>query len=443
MIAILQAGGAGTRLKAISGNLPKPMVPIGGKPILEHEINNLVENGITELYIVISKKGKSIPQYFGDGSSWGAHIHYLMEEEPLGTGGVLALLHDVIQDDFIFCFADLMFHLSWSKFIAFHEQSGAAITAFAHPNSHPYDSDVLVADSAGFISRIESKNGPRLLPYENLTNAGLYVAKKEVADFVVDPVKIDFEKVILQHFIEQQKANVYRSSEYVKDCGTPERYEMVCQDLKEGIVFQKSLDHPQKCIFLDRDGTINRYQGYVTRLAEMELLPGVAKAIRSINHSPYLAICVTNQPVVARGEATETELQMIHRKMEDLLGEEGAYLDDLYYCPHHPDKGFPGERIEYKIECTCRKPKIGMLLKAQEHYHIDFKESWMIGDTYRDVETGYNAGCKTILLTSGAPHKGTPDDHIQPDFVFPTLEEAVSFVLSKDGTFVDKKEKTK
>ena len=179
MIAILQAGGAGTRLKAISGNLPKPMVPIGGKPILEHEINNLVENGITELYIVISKKGKSIPQYFGDGSSWGAHIHYLMEEEPLGTGGVLALLHDVIQDDFIFCFADLMFHLSWSKFIAFHEQSGAAITAFAHPNSHPYDSDVLVADSAGFISRIESKNEPRLLPYENLTNAGLYVAKKK------------------------------------------------------------------------------------------------------------------------------------------------------------------------------------------------------------------------------------------------------------------------
>lgn len=443
MIAILQAGGAGTRLKAISGNLPKPMVPIGGKPILEHEINNLVENGITELYIVISKKGKAIPDYFGDGSRFGAHIHYLMEQEPLGTGGAFALLHDVIQGDFIFCFADLMFNISWKKFIAFHEQSGAAITAFAHPNSHPFDSDIFVTDQNGFIERIELKNTERLTPYENLTNAGLYVAKKEIADFVIDPDKIDFEKVVLQHFINEKKANVYRSSEYVKDCGTPERYDAVGQDYTNGIIAQKSLEHPQKCIFLDRDGTINQYDGYVDRLDQMKLIPGAANAIRAINRSPYLAICVTNQPIVARGAITEDELRTINHKMEDLLGNESAYLDALYYCPHHPDKGFPGERVEYKIDCDCRKPKIGMLKKAEEHYHIDLSQSWMVGDTYRDVETGVNAGCKTILLTGGSPDKGTPHEGIKPDYTFPTLEEAVSFILSFDGTFVDKAKETK
>ena len=110
-------------------------------------------------------------------------------------------------------------------------------------------------------------------------------------------------------------------------------------------------------------------------------------------------IVITNQPVIARGEVRVEELELIHNKMETLLGEQGAYIDGLYFCPHHPDKGFDGEVEELKIDCDCRKPKPGMILKASQDFNIDLRSSWMIGDGWRDVECGYNAGTHTVLLT--------------------------------------------
>ena len=107
---------------------------------------------------------------------------------------------------------------------------------------------------------------------------------------------------------------------------------------------------------------------------------------------------ITNQPIIARGEATVEDLEEIHNKMETLLGKEGAYLDAIYYCPHHPHKGYEGERPELKIDCTCRKPKPGMLLKAAEDFNIDLSQSWMVGDGENDIKAGYNAGCRTALI---------------------------------------------
>ena len=144
--------------------------------------------------------------------------------------------------------------------------------------------------------------------------------------------------------------------------GTPDRYYSVIEDIHSGKVAAKNLARKQKAIFLDRDGTINKYVGFLTNIDEFELLPGVIEAIKKINASGYLAIVVTNQPVIARGEVSYGELEEIHNKMETLLGQKGAYLDAIFYCPHHPHKGYEGERPEYKIECECRKPKPGMLL---------------------------------------------------------------------------------
>ena len=139
---------------------------------------------------------------------------------------------------------------------------------------------------------------------------------------------------------------------------------------------------------------------------DFELIDGVAPAIQKINESGYLAIVVTNQPVIARGEVSFDELEEIHNKMETLLGKEGAYLDAIYYCPHHPHKGYEGERPELKIECKCRKPKPGMLLKAAEEFNIDLSQSWMIGDGENDVIAGINAGCKTVLLSDDDKNYG-------------------------------------
>lgn len=431
MIALIQAGGAGTRLKAITGDtFPKPMVEICGKPILQWQIENLCKSGIKEIIIVVSKTGKEyIENFFGDGTHYGVRIRYIEETEPLGTGGALYLLSKRYQEDFLLLFGDLMLDVDWRRFIAFHNAKGAMISAFVHPNGHPSDSDIIIADSGDKITKIDSKNNIRTYFYENLTNAGLYVINKKVLHFLTSAAKIDFEKIILNHFVEEGTAYAYRSSEYVKDCGTPERYFAVSQDCNNGIISAKCLSNKQKCIFLDRDGTINHFGDFVTNASMMELQPDAAESIKMINASEYLAICVTNQPVVARGETTLEELHNIHNKMEDLLGQQGAYLNDLYFCPHHPDGGFPGEVKELKIACECRKPKIGMLLKAQERYNIDFAPSWMIGDTKQDVQTGINAGCRTVLLTCGDPNYDKKYSEAQPTFTASSLHEAISTIL--------------
>lgn len=432
MIALIQAGGAGTRLKSITGDMPKPMVPLMGKPILEWQILSLKKAGIKSFIIVLGKNGDVVTRYFGDGEWLDVNISYIQEKEPLGTAGVLALVRDQINDDFIFCFGDLMLDIDWNRFVSFHKKHKGAVTAFAHPNSHPFDSDLLVTNKEDKILKIDSKNNVRNYYYKNLTNAGLYVCSREVIDFVKEPVKIDFEKVVLTHFIEEGKAFAYRSSEYVKDCGTPDRYYDVENDLKNGIIPAKSLLNKQKCIFLDRDGTINVFGDFVTNSDKFVLAPTSIEAIKLINHSEYLAICITNQPVIARGDTTFEELENIHNKMEDLLGEGGAYLNDLYFCPHHPDKGFEGEVKELKIDCDCRKPKIGNILKAKEKYNIDLSQSWFIGDTKQDVQTGINAGCRSILLTSGDPNPDKKYKEAIPTYTCSTLLEAVQYILAKD-----------
>jgi len=431
MIALIQAGGAGTRLKAITGDsLPKPMVEICGKPILQWQIENLRKSGIFEIIIVVSASGKDIIENtFGDGMRYGVRIHYIEETEPLGTGGALYLLGKRYQEDFVLLFGDLMLDIDWQRFIRYHNSKNAMITAFVHPNGHPFDSDLIIADKEGKITGIDSKNNIRNYFYENLTNAGLYVVNQKVINFLTSAVKVDFEKIILDHFVKEGSAYAYRSSEYVKDCGTPERYYAVTSDCEKGIIAQKNLLHKQKCIFLDRDGTINKFGDFVTKASMLTLQDDAAESIKRINASDYLAICVTNQPVVARGETTFEELQNIHNKMADLLGQQGAYLNDLFFCPHHPEGGYPGEVKELKIVCECRKPKIGLLKQAQERYNIDFASSWMIGDTKQDVQTGINAGCRTVLLTCGDPNYDKKYSEAQPTFTAKSLLEAVSTIL--------------
>ena len=429
MYAVIQAGGAGTRLKTITGDLPKVMVELNGKPIIEWQIESLKRSGIQDLVIIISKNGKLISDYCGDGKKFGVNISYISEESPLGTAGGLYFAKEIIRDDFILCFGDLMLDVDWMRFHRFHKEKGSSLTAFAHPNSHPFDSDLLVTNDEEKITKIDSKHNVRDYYYENLTNAGLYVCSKEVLDFIKEPEKIDFEKVVLKHFVEEGKAFAYRSSEYVKDCGTPDRYYSVEKDLKNGIIHGKSLSNLQKCIFLDRDGTINKYRGLVKKTDELELADDASLAIKTINESSYLAICATNQPVIARGDTTFEELKNIHNKMETILGKGGAYLDGLYFCPHHPAGGFEGEVPELKFDCDCRKPKIGLLKKAQERFNIDLSKSWFIGDTDRDIQTGINAGCRTIFLDT-TPNPPIRFVDAKPDFVCHSLSEAVNLIMT-------------
>lgn len=399
MKVVIMAGGKGIRITSVASDIPKPMILIEGKPVLEHEIECLRKQGFTDLILTVSHLGNIIMDYFGDGSKFGVHIEYYFEKEPLGNAGALFKIKDQLTDDFLLLNADAMFDVDFNRFVAYHKQHNGLVTLFTHPNSHPYDSGLIVSNAFCQVEQWLAKEDIRPTYYKNRINAGLHVINKEVLNQTINTQKIDLDRQLLKPLAGTGKMYCYDSPEYVKDMGTPERYYAVCADFKEGRVHAKNLSQKQRAIFLDRDGVINKYVGFLRDIHQFELLPNVSKAIKKINNSGYLAIVVTNQPVIARGEVTREELNEIHNKMETFLGQEGAYLDGIYYCPHHPHKGYAGEIVELKIDCDCRKPKPGMLIQASKDFNINLNQSWMIGDSDNDILAGVNAGCKTERVT--------------------------------------------
>lgn len=406
MKTVIMAGGRGTRISSVASDIPKPMIRIDNIPVLERELECLKTQGFTDIIMTVSHLGQIIMDYFGDGSgvspitgkAFGVHIEYFMEEIPLGNAGALYRIKDKLSDDFLLLNADLVFDVDFNRMLSFHKSKCALATLLTHPNSHPYDSGLIFTDQNNSVTRWITKEETHPEFYKNRVNAGIHILNRKILETDVQTKKIDLDRQLLKPLAGTGKMFAYDSPEYVRDMGTPERYTTICKDFQKGTVGAKSLRNKQKAIFLDRDGTINRYIGFLRKPEEFELLPGVAEAIRKINNSGYLAIVVTNQPVIARGEVTADQLQEIHNKMETILGNDGAYLDAIYYCPHHPDKGFEGEVPELKIQCNCRKPKPGMLFRAAEEYNIDLANSWMVGDSLSDIEAGKAAGCKTALI---------------------------------------------
>lgn len=407
MKVVLMAGGKGTRISELFPDIPKPLIPIKDVPVLEREIISLRDQGFAEIILTIGYMADKIQSYFGDGERLGVKISYFVEDKPLGNAGALFKLD--LTEDFLLLNADVMFDVDFNRMVEFHRKHGGLVTLFTHPNSHPYDSGLIIAGRDGSVEKWLAREDDRPEYYKNRVNAGLHVISpkalemsgidKDLIGTEVDKkiVKVDLDRQILKLLCGTGKMFCYDSPEYVKDMGTPERYKSVCKDFEAGFVEAKNLKNKQKAVFLDRDGTINKYVGFLMKPEEFELLPEVAEAIKLINSSGYLAIVVTNQPVIARGDVTWAGMEEIHNKMETELGKNGAYVDAIYFCPHHPHKGFEGEVEELKIDCDCRKPKPGMLLKAAEDYNIDLSQSYMIGDTDSDVEAGKAAECKASI----------------------------------------------
>ena len=189
-----------------------------------------------------------------------------------------------------------------------------------------------------------------------------------------------------------------------------------------------------RAVFIDRDGTISEEVGYINHLSRFRLFPYSAPAIKQLHENGYLAIVITNQAGVARGYFSEAMVQDIHKQMTKDLETSGARLDGIYYCAHHPSVGKP----PYQLDCDCRKPKPGLLLRAARDYDIDLANSWMVGDRYSDIELAANAGVKSVLVLSGygrGEWEHQRDNWTrQPDLVAEDLLAAVSQIGNLDKT---------
>lgn len=293
MKVVIMAGGKGTRIQSVASDIPKPMIKIDGVPVLEHEIRNLKKQGFTDIIITISHLGNIIMDYFGDGSRFGVHIEYYNENQPLGNAGALFKIKKKLTDDFLLLNADAIFDVDFNRFVKYHKNCGGLVTLFTHPNSHPYDSGLIVADENGAVKQWLAKEDVRPLYYKNRVNAGLHVINPKILDmFGIDEerigsvdekgnlIKVDLDRQLLKPLAGTGKMFCYDSPEYVKDMGTPERFYAVEKDFKEGTVHGKNLANKQRAVFIDRDGTINKYVGFLTDIEDFELIDGVTDAIK-------------------------------------------------------------------------------------------------------------------------------------------------------------------
>lgn len=429
--AVILAGGEGSRLKKISADLPKPMTVLNNKPLLQHIIEQCVLYNIKDIKLLVSYKRDVIENYFGDGSKYGARIEYIVEDVPKGTAGALIDALPKLDEIFLVLYGDTFFDIDFFAFIKFHSHKNGDSSIFLHPNDHPYDSDLVEIDRNYKVQKIH--------PYphdnqwrKNLVNAAVYIIKNEaIKNITFDSKKPDIAKDLFPRMLNLKKRVYgYLSSEYIKDMGTPERLLKVESDIQSGKVKALSNKISKAAIFLDRDGTINKQVGHLYDQNAFELIKNSGKAISMINEAGILSIVITNQPVIARGELSEDGLAEIHNKMDTLLGRVGAYIDRLYYCPHHPDSGFVGEIKELKFDCNCRKPKIGLIDQAKNDLNIDLNKSWLIGDSYRDIAAAKKAGLRSVLVLTGESNN-SENLNIEPDFVAENLYFAVRLIIEE------------
>lgn len=418
MQLVIIAGGKGTRLGL--KDIPKPMVKIGDKPLLEHQIDLAKRYGVDEVFILSGHLANVIEEYFGDGSRFGVKIHHVIEPYPLGTAGSLKLLEGKLNDRFLVFYGDVVMDFDIASFVEFDKQYDSIGTTIIHPNDHPYDSDLLEINKNNKVTKVLPKPHQDGEYYQNLVNAAVYIFSPKIFEYIEEGVSQDFGKHILSRVVDAGETLIgYKTPEYIKDMGTADRFEAVKNDFLTGKVARLNKQKKRPCIFLDRDGVINKDMDSKPLCKDFELLDGVAETIKSINKSDYLSVVVTNQPMIAKGFVTFEEVENTHKKMETLLGEQHAYLNGIYYCPHHPEKGFDGEIKELKIDCECRKPKAGMLFKATKDLNIDLENSWMIGDSQRDIDAGKNANCKTISIKKD----------LGADYIAQDLNDAVNYIL--------------
>lgn len=428
---VILAGGKGARLRERLGNLPKPLVDVCGVPLLERQVLLTKEHGFSDVLVLVNHAAEQIVDYCASKQNWGLDIHCIDDGQPRGTAGATLAAFDRLADEFLVMYGDTMLAVDLGRFHSYHAQlPEAAATLFVHPNDHPQDSDLVEVDEDGRIAGFHPYPHDPSRYYPNLVNAALYwIRKPALEPWRETAGMLDFAKDLFPAMLLRGATlRGYESPEYIKDLGTPARLDRVCADFRSGKVRRSRLDRPQAMVFIDRDGTLNREVDHLRHADQFELIPGAEDAVRRLNASEYRCCVVSNQPVIARGECSFADLREIHNKMETLLGRKGAFVDRIYYCPHHPDRGYAGERAELKLDCDCRKPRTGMIDRASRDFNVARERSWLIGDSSVDIETARRAGMKSILVQTGYAGLDYRSWAVA-DATVPDIGAAVSFIL--------------
>ncbi|MCK9351775.1 MAG: HAD-IIIA family hydrolase [Candidatus Pacebacteria bacterium] len=385
MKAVILCAGLGTRLRPLTDTIPKVMVPIGGKPLLQHHIEWLVGSGIQDIGINLFYLPEVITEFLGDGSRFGACIHYSRQDTLSETATGFKKFKDFVGDDScLVVYGDNFFSLDTEDFLNAHRRQGALVSVLLKEWEHPESKGIVGQDNAGRILWFKEKPKKEEIT-TNIGNAGIYLVEPEIFSYIPDDRDYDFGKDIFPSLLKNGvKMFGYRLSGHHLDIGTPEA-------LAEAEGVYKKV-YSQKAVFFDRDGVLNKKappHEYVTDFNRFEWNEGAKELIKEARSLGYQIIVISNQQGIAKGKMTKKFVDELHEKMNGDLRSVGTKIDAFYYCPHLENEG-----------CACRKPKSGLFWKAIRDHRIDPARSFTIGDSESDIKASENAGVVGILVAT-------------------------------------------
>jgi mannose-1-phosphate guanylyltransferase / phosphomannomutase len=434
MRAVIIAGGLGTRAHTMTGDrVPKALLPVAGIPIILRQLRTLRREGLISFTVLAGHLGaRLIGPLAEEARALGIALDLRVEQELLGTAGCLAALGAASQDTFLVN-GDMLFDVALDALQAFHRAREAVVTIVAHPNDHPRTSD-LISESNGLVSAIYPRELPRANDLRNLVPAGLYLAAPAFFAHVPRAQKSDMIRDLLPQLVTiGARVYAYNTTEYIRDVGTPSRHATAVEDVTSDKVAALHRRNRRPAIFFDCDGVLNVEPGNpgVVRPDDVVLIPGAGAAVSTARAAGFLTIAITNRAQVARGLVTFKGLDHILGRLEALLAEEGGVLDRIYFCPHHPDSGFPGEIRALKIACECRKPGTLLFRRAMDELPVEPARSVGIGDSLRDIGAARTMGIWSYGVRTGYGCRDAdryPGGSLPvPDLMFEDVLEAVDF----------------
>ncbi len=373
--AVIFAGGYGKRLAPFTDSNPKPMYPIGGIPFIRRLVDQIKTFGIDRIVMLLGYMPEKITQYLGDGGEYGVHIDYVITDTECETERRIIAAKDLLDEHFLMMYCDNYCPIDFERLRDDYFRNEALIQISAYSNEDGYTKDNLLISESGRIITYDKK---RQTPGLKGVDIGYAILSRKLLDYTDDDNN-NFEAVVYPQVVSEEKMYATVTGHRYYSIGSFERIGLTEEFFKN-----------KRFVFLDRDGTLNKRPPkacYVEKPEEFIWLDGAKEAVKKLNDNGYLVFIVSNQPGIARGRLTEESLDAIHTKMKIELEECGAHIDEIYYCPHNWDDG-----------CDCRKPRPGLLYRAQREYSLNLRQGFLIGDDERDIEAGESVGCRCYLV---------------------------------------------
>ena len=378
--AIILAGGLGKRLGKRSENCPKPMQKINNNPFLDNLIWNLKRHNIKNIILSIGYLPDIFKAYYGKGSNHGVNIDFVVEEEPLGTGGALKRCSDLLDEYFLLLNGDTIFDINYhdlSKSFQYDKVGHLALNYVENVSRY----GEVETEGVNIISFKEKLNNE-----DGYINSGVGIFKKKIIEFIPNGI-VSLEKDVFPKLVNRKLLSSKKYKSFFLDIGIPE----TLKSANKLIPKWKS----KSALFLDRDGVINIDHGYVHSMKNFQWINGAKETIKLANDLNILLIVITNQSGIARGFYTENDFKLFSEEINNQLIDYGGHIDATYYCPHHPSEGIQ----KYKKVCNCRKPKSGMLELAIAEWSLEKEKCFLIGDKDSDIEAAKTCGINSYLFS--------------------------------------------